>query len=342
MRLLTALFIVMLAAHVSAAENPEQNPEKLVEKLGNNRFRLGDIVIDKNTDSVRFPAKVNMNEGLLELLLCAPYGKTHESLFVTEVDAVYLNLALIMIGCEKGKVRVKHQGEDVIPDGTLLTIEVAYKDEDGNKEEVIRAEDWVYNKKAGRPMLHTNWVYTGSFIADGEYMAKLTGTYIVTFHDSFTIIDLPLEEGADDTVFWVNKNAAKKKGYPVELIITRIKAEKPVKIMPVKETAREGKTKEPGESEGPSEEKKIIVDITLLSEDRVKVEEKVYTHRELEAYLKNLIANKGEENVKAQLISKKEIKYSTVVEVLKACQRAGCTNTSMVMVPEEQKPVNEK
>ena len=113
MRLLIVICLVMLAVH-AAAEKPEVDAEKLVEKLGNNRFKLGDIIIDKNTDSVRFPAKVNMNEGLLELLLCAPYGKTHESLFTTEVDAIHFNLALIMIGCEKGKVRVKHQGEDII------------------------------------------------------------------------------------------------------------------------------------------------------------------------------------------------------------------------------------
>ena len=39
-------------------------------------------------------------------------------------------------------------------------------------------------------------------------------------HDD--IIGIPFKEAADDTVFWVNAEAAKKKGYPVELIITRV------------------------------------------------------------------------------------------------------------------------
>ncbi len=240
MRLFISMCIVMLAVHASAVEESEQDAKRLVEKLGNNRFKLGNIVIDKNSDSVRFPAKVNMSEGLLELLLCAPYGKTHESLFVTDVDAIHLNLALIMIGCEKGKVSAKYQGDDVIPEGTLLTIEVVYTEENGN-EKSIRAEDWVYNRKADRPMRYANWVYTGSFVRDGDYMAKLTGTYIVTFHDPIAIVDLPLKEAADDTVFWVNTDAVKKEGHRVELIITRVKDKEPEQETPAEE--REESTK---------------------------------------------------------------------------------------------------
>ena len=221
MRLLSSIcIIVCLMLNAFPTEEAAQGTEKLVEKLGNNRFQLGEIIIDKDHDSLRFPAEVNMNEGLLELLLCTPYGKTHESLFVTEIDATYLNLALIMIGCKPATIRPKHQGDDVIPDGTLVIIEVSYIDED-DEEKTIRAEDWIYNKKTDEAMQHTNWVYTGSYFAENEYMAKLTGTYIVTFHDPNAIIDLPLKEAADDTVFWVNADAAKKKGYPVELIITR-------------------------------------------------------------------------------------------------------------------------
>ena len=211
-----------LCAENSDAEKMSEEAKSLVRKLVGNKFKLGDIVIDKNANSIRFPARVNMHEGVIELLLCAPYGKTHESLFVTDIDAIHLNLALIMIGCKAGEKKVSEQGEDVIPDGTLVTIQLAFKDDEKDKEEkIIRAEDWILDKKQNKPMAHTNWVYTGSFVSeDGEYLAKLTGTYIVTFHDPYTIIDIPLPEGADDTVFWINKDAVKKKGFPVEIIIT--------------------------------------------------------------------------------------------------------------------------
>jgi hypothetical protein len=240
--LIVALLLALIRLDaLVASENvtPEKMAEeakKLVKKLDGNRFKLGDIVIDTNKKTVRFPAKVNMDEGLIELLLCAKHGKTHESLFVSDVDAAHLNLALIMIGCKAGNLRINEQGENLIPDGTFVTIEIAYKEADG-KENVIRAEDWIFNDKEKKPMAHTNWVYTGSFFSEeGEYMATLTGTYIVTFHDPYTIIDLPLKEGADDTVFWINKNATKKKGFPVELIITAIEPE-----------AKNEETKEKGE-----------------------------------------------------------------------------------------------
>lgn len=213
-----------ICAENNDAEKMSEEAKNLVEKLEGNKFKLGDIVIDKNANSIRFPAKINMHEGVIELLLCSPYGKTHESLFVTDVDAIHLNLALIMIGCKAGERKVSEQGQNIIPEGTLVTIEISYKEDEKDKEEkIIRAEDWILDKKQNKPMAHTNWVYTGSFVSkDGEYMAKLTGTYIVTFHDPYTIIDIPLEEGADDTIFWINKDAIKKKDFPVEIIITAL------------------------------------------------------------------------------------------------------------------------
>jgi len=211
-----------VAAENATAEKMTEEAQKLVKKLEGNRFQLGDIVIDKNNNSIRFPAKVNMSEGVLEVLLSAPHGKLHEALLVTEVDAIHLNLALIMIGCKAGEMKVKEQGQDVIPEGTLLKVEIAYKEDKEAKEKIIRAEDWVFDDKQKKAMAQTNWVYTGSFVSDGEYMAQLTGTYIVTFHDPYTIIDIALKEGADDTVFWVNKDAVKKKGFPVEIIITAL------------------------------------------------------------------------------------------------------------------------
>ncbi len=224
MRTLILITAAMLAAHAMAAEDPLEQAKKRVKPLGNNRVKLGDITIDKNANSIRFPAKINMTEGLLELLLCAPHGKTHESILVTKVEAEDLNLALILIGCKKGKVKVKEQGEDVVPDGTPLKIELEYKENGAAK--LIPVENWIYNKKADHQMQPTKWVYTGSFFDEGEYMAKVTGTYIVTFHDSFTIIDLPLREAADDTIFWVNEKTVKGKDLPVELIITKLEEEK--------------------------------------------------------------------------------------------------------------------
>lgn len=249
--LIIILIQLSLTVYLRAAESDKKAEEeaiKLVKKLEGNKFMLGDITIDKNANSIRFPAKVNMHEGVIELLLCAPYGKTHESLLVTDIDAIHLNLALIMIGCKAGEKKVSEQGEDVIPDGTLLTIEIAYKEDEKDKEEkIIRAEDWILDKKQNKPMAHTNWVYTGSFVSDdGEYLAKLTGTYIVTFHDPYTIIDIPLPEGADDTIFWINKDAVKKKGFPVELIITVVEQKENGKNKEANRIKTEGTNSEKG------------------------------------------------------------------------------------------------
>ena len=60
-------------------------------------------------------------------------------------------------------------------------------------------------------------------------------------HDD--IIGIPFKEAADDTIFWVNADSAKKKGYPVELIITRVGD---IATQP-KEPAKESTEKQKGE-----------------------------------------------------------------------------------------------
>nr|MCU0751014.1 hypothetical protein [Akkermansiaceae bacterium] len=72
----------------SSLPAPDQAVEPVkptIEKLDENRFRIGDITFDQKTREVRFPCKVNMTDGLLEYLLVHQNGKVHESLFVTEI-----------------------------------------------------------------------------------------------------------------------------------------------------------------------------------------------------------------------------------------------------------------
>ncbi len=211
--------------NAQSSEAAEKGDKKLpIKKIGEGRYRLDSIVIDQIKREVGFPARINMTEGVLELLLCTEYGKTHESLFVTDVDPNYLNAALILIGLEGGST-VKYQGDPTTPEGSPVEIWIKCKNKRG-KEALVRAEDWVFNNHKKRAMKHTHWIYVGSVFSNNLFMAKATGTLITTFHDPFTLIDNPLPEGADDTVYIVNKAAVPPKGTKVELIIKAVEAEK--------------------------------------------------------------------------------------------------------------------
>ena len=88
-----------------------------------------------------------------------------------------------------------------------------------------RAEDLVYNRVSQSAMEHIDWVFSGSRVnVNGVFVAQAVGTLITTFHDPDAIIDNPLPEGADDTVYIVNNQVAPPKGTPVRMIIAPAEA----------------------------------------------------------------------------------------------------------------------
>ena len=160
-----------------------------------------------------------MSYGLIELLACTRIGKLHESALVMDVQPIHLQTALILLGlgCEGG---LRYQGDPRTPKGDRVRIWVEW-DTDAGQPKRHRAEDLVFNRVAQRAMKHTDWVFSGSRVnKNGVFMAQAVGTLITTFHDPDAIIDNPLPEGADDTVYIVNTQIAPPKGTAIRMIIT--------------------------------------------------------------------------------------------------------------------------
>jgi hypothetical protein len=182
-------------------------------------YKLGNIDLDLNRKTITMYGKLNMSYGLIELLACTKIGKVHESALVIDVQPVHLQTALILLGLEhEGGLR--YQGDPRTPKGDRVRIWVEWDSDDGESER-YRAEDLVYNRVTQSPMEHTDWVFSGSRInKNGVFMAQAVGTLITTFHDPDAIIDNPLPEGGDDTVYIVNTQIAPPKGTAVRMIIT--------------------------------------------------------------------------------------------------------------------------
>jgi hypothetical protein len=68
-------------------------------------------------------------------------------------------------------------------------------------------------------MEHTDWVFSGSRARNGVFMAQSTGTLIVTYHDPDAILDNPLPDGADDTVYIVNGQVVPPKGTEIKMTL---------------------------------------------------------------------------------------------------------------------------
>lgn len=205
-------------AALSDSSTIQANTPPPVKKLGDNRFQIGRLVVDANIDEIYINGEVNMSEGMIELLACAPRGKTHESVLVLDVDPVHLQIALLLLGLE-ARGNLEYQGDPNTPDGDSVDVYVEWNDPESGELFRVRGEELIYDINRERPMEVTAWVFTGSRIIDGVFMAAVDGSLITTYHDPNTIIDNPLATGGDDTVYRVNEEMVPIEGTDVKVTI---------------------------------------------------------------------------------------------------------------------------
>lgn len=200
----------------SVPETPApQKPD--IERIGKGLFRIGNILLNKTSQTVRVPAEVNMHKGMIELVACSSGGKLHESLFLAHVEPYHFQIALLLLGL-KPKGGIRFQGDPRTPRGDQVVI---YVEKDGKMR---RVEDYIWDIPRKAPMERTGWVFTGSRFVDGQFAAQMTRTLITTYHDPYTILDNPLPTGADDTVYEVNSRVTPPVGTTVTLVIVPAKS----------------------------------------------------------------------------------------------------------------------
>ena len=202
---------------------PDPAPSTLpaIKKISKGIFSLGNITVNKPEGFVSINGEVNMDEGLVEYLACGSRGKLHESVLKLNVDPYYLQIALLLIGLEPGNKPLEFQGDPGIPEGDPVDIWVSWTDKD-KKTVRHRAEKLIFNKATKKTMKHTRWVFAGSQVIDGRFMAQAEHSIAATYHDPFAILDHLLPTGGDDTLYFVNRAVVPPKGTPVTFVIKSI------------------------------------------------------------------------------------------------------------------------
>ncbi len=193
--------VLSQGAPVAAAE------EAAIKKIGENRYRLGEIQFDAKTREVTLPVTVNMREGgPIEYLLVHENGKVHESIFTTAVPPTQLQIVMKLLRFNAGKGDVFNR---------LLAPENLEK-EGGTKEERGDAVRFLFQQPGGEALLiHElvidgqsaeamtagDWIYTGSEIQEGAFMAEAEGSIIAIYLDHLALFNMT-REGADDDDRW--------------------------------------------------------------------------------------------------------------------------------------------
>jgi hypothetical protein len=189
---------------------PTNPPPPIIEQVTETRFRIDAIEIDKEERSITFPAKLNMNEGMLEYLIVTEQGKVHEALLSTNIHPFYLNVAALLLKYEKAENFFAFEQEadqskakPELNETNSFDVKLGWQDDTGVKRAVFLTE-WLQNRITNKTVARAPWVYTGGRVdPNGTYAPQVEGSIIAIYSDPYgAMINSPLE-GADNDEIWV-------------------------------------------------------------------------------------------------------------------------------------------
>jgi hypothetical protein len=198
------------AQHFSAVDRPMPAPSPAV--WSNGLARVGAVLVDPSNRCVLVQGYINQTNGLVELLACGPEGKTHESLLVLKASPLDVNIGLLLLGL-KAEGRPTEVG--VWPDRRGPQLDLWVEWQQNGQARRRRAEELVCNEQTGRRLPATPWIYTGSVIEHGYFRALSEDSYVATYWDPWSLINLPLPCGGDDHVLIANEETVPPLGTPV-------------------------------------------------------------------------------------------------------------------------------
>jgi len=178
----------------NAVPPPLSEAEKnLLQKLGGELLPDGNISIEgitihRSEREISFTGLINMTSGKLDVLIALPNGRLHESLIVSKIDPLKLQIALLLIGARNGR---RNAGDEKIPQGTLFNIDI--QPENGKRMPV---EDILIEDNTAKKMDRLGWVFVGSSFGSNMYcLAKEEGNVVTIYSSGNTILDNPGSSG---------------------------------------------------------------------------------------------------------------------------------------------------
>ncbi len=196
-----AVAVLAVTLIPSARSQDAPNLPDEAEKIGDDRYRLGKVVVDLKARTVTCPGSVNMDRQLVEYLAVAPGGKLHESVLSVDVRPLHLQLGLILLGLEpKGGLR--YQGDTRLPQGSPLNVFVSWQR--AGRSVKVAAEDLFWDTQGRKTMTRGAWVFSGSSVDKEGFVADRELSLVASYRDPAAIVNNALPSGSDDAYYKAN------------------------------------------------------------------------------------------------------------------------------------------
>jgi hypothetical protein len=223
-----------------APDQPVAPASSPVKELDADRTQVGEVILNKKTREIRFPAEVNMRDGeILEFALVHANGKIHESLLLTQVSAIDLNVAFKLLRYQASPEfyaewepsgALSNRFPEVKPEvKEAARIDIGVEWEEEGKIRKAKINECISHGSTGETMPADPWVYGGSMIYKDSYLAQSTGDLAAIFITNAALINYSGKDNKSDEVWFPFPKRVPPEGTKVTIIITPHKkpAEKP-------------------------------------------------------------------------------------------------------------------
>lgn len=245
--LLTTLFLISFSAvgEEDATAGPFQNfkaPDgqsvPKPEFLPNGDVLIGKVRVSRDDKSIRIPVYANLEEGIIEYILCLPNGKIHEALFLTDADPLHISVAMKLAGFQSFEKLFPEQDENFNQkpfsppkpeDYAHARVRIEAVWQENGKEQRSDLSDLLINAKTRETFPSGGWHYTNSSFFHGRYQSSLTGDVIAIFADRGCLINYigPHNDGDNESGWIVNRNRRIPSATPATLIISPAQPQTP-------------------------------------------------------------------------------------------------------------------
>tara|TARA_A100001037_G_C15123573_1_gene625066 strand:+ start:533 stop:1222 length:690 start_codon:yes stop_codon:yes gene_type:complete len=175
-------------------EKPPTKPK--IKEIRPGVFQVGGVLLEKTKKQISFPVIINMHEGLIEYLLVSGKGKTHESLLVTRTEPFDIHVAMLLLGVKgaAGK-KIPEDPRKPVP-GETIALQLKW----ANKGKPMSApiEKFVQDRHHKKPMAPGPFVYNGSIVFDGMFIAHRDGNLFSLITDPAALANNPRMGRHDD------------------------------------------------------------------------------------------------------------------------------------------------
>jgi hypothetical protein len=186
MKLLPVVALVLSLGAIWGAD--EADRKEPVRQVAPSLYQVGLVQVESKTRRLIIPASVNMVEGPIEYLLVSAVGKIHESILQTDAEPLHIHTAALLLQTNLTAAKLK------------ISVELP----GGKKESADSLVTDIAKKKA---MAEGDWIYVGSRLVEGEFIAQRDGSIISIIADPDALIQSGRVSGENDEN-WIPRKAS--------------------------------------------------------------------------------------------------------------------------------------